>query len=158
MGPPPHTASQLFSERTWIQRMEGHMGAAVLWGMARTFARGPERSILDLPAMYRGFRFSLDAMWPALSVFRLAEHATELQMPAVFFLGRLDRWVPPEISLEYIDRLNAPVKRIVWFEESGHEMFVDEPVRFNQAMAENVLPLISMGAQDQASALATARS
>jgi len=151
MGPPPHTASQLFSERTWIQRMESHMGPAVLWNMVRTFSRGPERSILDLPAMFRGFRFSLEAMWPGLCRLQLAEQVTHLEMPAVFFLGRLDRWVPPDISLAFIDQLDAPSKQIVWFEESGHEMFVDEPGRFNAAMVETVLPLVPTEAREDRS-------
>jgi hypothetical protein len=32
--------------------------------------------------------------------------------------------------------LSAPSKKLVWFERSGHEMFVDEPQRFHAAMAE----------------------
>jgi hypothetical protein len=34
----------------------------------------------------------------------------------------------------YIDVLSAPSKELVWFEESGHEPFVDEPAKFNAAM------------------------
>jgi pimeloyl-ACP methyl ester carboxylesterase len=150
MGPPPHTASQLFSERMWIERMEGQMKPSSLWAMTRMFAGGPERSVLDLPALFRGFRFSMDAMWPALSTFNLAEHVTELSMPTVFFLGRRDRWVPPQVSVEYIDLLRAPSKEIVWFEESSHEMFVDEPARFNEAMVTTVLPLLASEARREA--------
>jgi pimeloyl-ACP methyl ester carboxylesterase len=35
----------------------------------------------------------------------------------------------------------APSKKIVWFEESGHEPFVDEPDRFHAAMVEWVRPV-----------------
>jgi len=59
------------------------------------------------------------------------------------FLGRHDHWVPPEVSLAYLDVLTAPAKKIVWFERSGHEPFVDEPDKFNTAMVELVRPVIA---------------
>ena len=119
------------------------MKPSILWGMMRAFSHGPEWSIFDLPAMYRGFRFSLDAMWPALRAINLAEEVRELEMPTAFFVGRKDRWVPPELSVAFIDALTAPSKEVVWFEESAHEMFVDEPDKFNAAVVEKVLPLFA---------------
>ncbi len=38
--------------------------------------------------------------------------------------------------------LGAPSKRLVWFEESGHEPFMDEPAKFNAAMAEVARPVL----------------
>ncbi len=59
-----------------------------------------------------------------------------------FLLGRNDQWVPPETSVAYFDALTAPSKKLVWFEHSGHEPFVDEPDRFNAAMADFVRPIL----------------
>ncbi len=64
-------------------------------------------------------------------------------MPVFFFLGRHDHWVPPEISVAYFDALTAPAKTLVWFEESGHEPFVDEPAKFNASMVELVRPVVA---------------
>jgi pimeloyl-ACP methyl ester carboxylesterase len=61
-----------------------------------------------------------------------------LQIPVFFFLGRRDHQVPAETSVAYFDALVAPSKKLVWFEESGHEPFVDEPAKFNTAMVELV--------------------
>jgi hypothetical protein len=44
----------------------------------------------------------------------------------------------------YFDALSAPSKKLVWFEESEHEMFADEPARFNTAMIEWVRPIVAM--------------
>jgi hypothetical protein len=33
-----------------------------------------------------------------------------------------------------LDVLTVPSKKLVWFEQSGHEPFVDEPARFKAAM------------------------
>ena len=81
-------------------------------------------------------------MWDEVSKLNLMKLAPTLQMPVFFFLGRQDHWVPPETSVAYFDTLNAPAKTLVWFEKSGHEMFVDEPAKFNMAMVELVRPLV----------------
>jgi pimeloyl-ACP methyl ester carboxylesterase len=88
--------------------------------------------------MLRGFRPSLDAMWTEVSRLNLVK-----LVPVFFFLGRHDHWVAPEISVAYFDALTAPSKALVWFEESGHEPFVDEPAKFNASMAELVRPVLA---------------
>jgi len=90
----------------------------------------------------RAFRFTLGAMWPEVSRLNLIELVPALQIPVFFFLGRKDHWVAPEVSVAYLDALTAPSKKLVWFEDSGHEPFVDEPAKFNAAMAELVRPVL----------------
>jgi pimeloyl-ACP methyl ester carboxylesterase len=141
IGPPPHTAKGLWTERKWLHRLEGRQGIEALWHLGKIILGQPETSILDLPRTLRGFRFSLDAMWAEVSRLNLLMIAPTLQMPVFFFLGRRDHWVPPEASVAYFDTLTAPSKKLVWFEESGHEPFVDEPAKFNQAMVELVRPV-----------------
>ena len=143
IGPPPHTASSLLVQRTWLSRFEGRLGAKAIWNLGRVVLGAPEASIFDLPRAMRGLRFSLDAMWSEVSRLNLVSIAPALQMPVFFFLGRKDHWVPTEMSVAYYDALTAPSKKLVWFEESGHEPFVDEPARFNAAMAELVLPVLA---------------
>jgi pimeloyl-ACP methyl ester carboxylesterase len=135
IGPPPHTAKRLWTERTWLRRLEGQLSPRALWKMGRVLVGVPEASILELPKMMRAFRFSLDAMWDEVSRLNLLTLAPALQVPVFFSLGRRDHWVPPETSVAYFDALTAPSKRLVWFEESGHEPFADEPNKFNCTMA-----------------------
>jgi pimeloyl-ACP methyl ester carboxylesterase len=138
IGSPPHNAASLWTERTWLQRLEGKLGTKALLEMGRIFLGGPESSIFDLPNLLRGFRFSLDAMWAEVSTLNLAKLVPALEMPVFFFLGRHDHWVPPETSVAYFDTLTAPLKKLIWFEESGHEPFADEPAKFNTMMVESV--------------------
>jgi pimeloyl-ACP methyl ester carboxylesterase len=77
-----------------------------------------------------------------VSQLNLLKVASALQMPVFFFLGRNDHWVPTETSVAYFDALTAPSKKLVWFEQSGHEPFVDEPAKFNAAMVELVRPVV----------------
>ena len=142
IGPPPHTAKSLWTQRTWLSRLEGHLRAKTLWSLGRIVLGGPERSIFDLPNLLRGFRFSLDAMWAEVSRMNLMNVVPGLRMPVFFFLGRRDHWVPSETSVAYFDALVAPSKRLVWFNESGHEPFVDEAAKFNASMVELVRPAV----------------
>jgi len=142
IGPPPHTVESLWTQRMWLSRLEGRMQPRALRKLGRAVLAGQEYSIFDLPRTMRGFRFSLGAMWAEVSRLNLIDLAPALQVPVFFLLGRNDHWVPAEISVAYLDALSAPSKRLVWFEESGHEPFVDEPAKFNGAMAELVRPVL----------------
>jgi len=81
IGPPPYTAGSVWKERTWLQRFDGQLGGRALWNIGRIVLGRPESSILDLPNIVRGFRFSLDAMWPEVSSLNLMKLAPGLQMP-----------------------------------------------------------------------------
>ncbi|MGE0135586.1 MAG: alpha/beta fold hydrolase [Dehalococcoidia bacterium] len=141
IGPPPHTARQLWTERTSLQRLEGNLTPAKLWAMGQILLGSREYSLLDLLRLYRGFRSTLDLMWSEVSALDLNVLAPALEVPVFFFLGRHDHWVPPEVSVAYFDRLTAPSKQLLWFEASGHEPFADEPSKFNASMVELVRPL-----------------
>lgn len=142
IGPPPHDAARLWKQRTWLQRLDGQLTARAMWAMGRVFLEGTETSLADLPNLVRGFRFSIDAMWAEVSRLNLLEAVPALQMPVFFLLGRRDHFVPPETSVAYFEALTAPSKRLVWFEASGHEPFVDEPATFNAVLADVVRPCL----------------
>ncbi|MGZ8815775.1 MAG: alpha/beta fold hydrolase [Mycobacterium sp.] len=142
IGPPPYSASSVFTERMWLQRLDGQLSPRALWRLGRVVFGG-ESSILHLPNQLRGFRFSMDAMWDEVSALNLLSAAPALQMPVFFLLGRRDHWVPPETSVAYFEALSAPSKRILWFDQSGHEPFVDEPTKFNHAVIDMVRPLVA---------------
>jgi pimeloyl-ACP methyl ester carboxylesterase len=141
IGPPPHTADQLWTQRTCLTRLDGGMRPRAMWKLGRAVLASKESSILELPTTMRAFRFSLRAMWAETSRLNLLDLAPALEMPVFFFLGRNDHWVPPETSMTYFDALTAPSKQLIWFERSGHEPFIDEPTKFNAAIAELARPV-----------------
>jgi pimeloyl-ACP methyl ester carboxylesterase len=142
LGPPPYGARDVFAQRAALARLEGGMRPKALWKMGRAVLSSAESSLFELRNTMQGFRFSLDAMFSEASRLNLLEAVPALQMPVFFFLGRNDHWVPAETSVAYVDALIAPSKRLVWFEGSGHEPFVDEPAKFNALTAELVRPAL----------------
>lgn len=150
IGPPPYPAQAVFTERTLLARFEGRMSPPAIWKVARAVLGAKESSVFELPRAWRGFRFSMDAMWAEVSRLNLIELVPTLQVPVLFFLGRQDHWVPPHTSVAYFDALTAPSKQLVWFEHSGHELFADEPGKFNAAMVELALPALLAGLRGRA--------
>jgi pimeloyl-ACP methyl ester carboxylesterase len=142
IGPPPYSADAVWTERSWASRLDGQLSAKSLWAFVRAHLSTPELSVLDLFRLMPTFRSTFAAMWPEVSQVNLFEAAPSLEMPVFFFLGRRDPWVPPETSVAYLDALRAPAKTLLWFEDSGHEPFVDEPEKFNASMVDLVRPVV----------------
>ena len=142
IGAPPYSAKDVFTERTWLWRLDGGLRVRSLLDLARTFFSAKESSLLEAPSTWRAFRSTFGVMWSEVSKIDLNQLAPALDLPVFFFLGANDHWVPPETSVTYFEKLTAPSKKLVWFEKSGHEPFVDEPEKFNALMAELVRPIV----------------
>ena len=140
IGPPPHAFWDMVVERKWITRFAGIVRGMSLWRFTRITLSGPEASIFDLPNILRSQLITPKVMWQELMGVNLLKTAPVLRMPVFFFLGRHDRVVVPETSVAYFDVLQAPSKRLFWFEESGHEPPTEEPDKFNGLMVDLVRP------------------
>jgi D-alanyl-D-alanine carboxypeptidase len=65
------------------------------------------------------------------------DHARDFPVstiPVYFIQGRYDYECPGELAEIYYNSLEAPVKRFTWFEYSAHDVYYDEPDKFNQEM------------------------
>jgi pimeloyl-ACP methyl ester carboxylesterase len=146
IGPPPHTVHKVMVQRKWLTRFVGFVRGMSMWKFSRIMVGKPESSLLDLPNILRGTEFSTYAMWDEISALNLVKAAPALAMPVFFFIGRHDHMIAPQTSVAYFYALNAPLKRLVWFEESAHEPSFEEPAKFNAAMRELVRPVALAGA------------
>ena len=63
-------------------------------------------------------------------------------MPIFFLLGRYDWHVPAVLAQQYFEKIEAPCKRLVWFEQSAHNPPFEEPEKFNQLLIAEVLPMV----------------
>jgi proline iminopeptidase len=62
-------------------------------------------------------------------------------VPIFFLSGRTDHVVDAPLTFEYLQRISAPQKSFLWFEDSGHYPPFEEPQKFNAWMIESVLPI-----------------
>jgi pimeloyl-ACP methyl ester carboxylesterase len=81
----------------------------------------------ELVRIIRGSRSSLAAMFEELQGLDLRHRVRRLHVPVAFFLGRHDHHVDPKLAAEYFETLDAPAKRLLWFERSAHDIPFDEP-------------------------------
>lgn len=60
----------------------------------------------------------------------------QIQVPVYLIEGRHDWNVPAVLAKQWLDSLDSPRKKIIWFEKSGHGPLEEEPEKFNQTLAD----------------------
>ncbi len=100
-----------------------------------------EYSLSDLVGIALGYKRVLKAMWPEVGATDLMDSVT-FSVPVFVFDGKLDMNTPAELVGDWFDRIQAPHKELIWFENSGHNPMGDEPERFKKLLREklSVLP------------------
>ncbi|HEX9062145.1 MAG TPA: alpha/beta hydrolase [Clostridia bacterium] len=64
----------------------------------------------------------------------------KVKVPVYFFSGRHDYDTPFALVQQYYNLVNAPKKELVWFENSAHFPFYEEPEKFNGELINKILP------------------
>jgi pimeloyl-ACP methyl ester carboxylesterase len=64
----------------------------------------------------------------------LMDSVARVEIPIYFFSGRYDYCDPFSLAEEYFARIDAPKKHFVWFENSAHFPFYEEPAEFARQM------------------------
>lgn len=100
----------------------------------------PEYTPADIKAWDAGSAFSVTTLWPQLRNVSFKD-LHRLGVPVVFLLGRHDYTVPATIAAAWMEQVQAPSKKTVWFEHSAHLPMIEEPGRVFAALLRDVLPL-----------------
>lgn len=142
IGPPPHGVDAMLISRRWVERFGGAFHGdlstgKLIWAALST----DEANVMDLILFGRGNRFSLERLWQEFSRLDLTRYKT-FKMPVFFLLGRDDWQVPATLAASYFESIEAPCKRLVWFERSAHNPPFEEPGRFNSVMIREVFPTV----------------
>jgi pimeloyl-ACP methyl ester carboxylesterase len=82
---------------------------------------------------------SFDILNPDLMKVDLFNQVKKVQVPVYFAIGRFDYRTPSELSLKYLDSLEAPLKKWKWFENSSHFPQLEEPNEFCNFLINTVL-------------------
>jgi proline iminopeptidase len=92
----------------------------------------------EIRRLIRANVLSLDAMLDELLTLDLTRRVLRVDVPVFFFLGRHDRHTEAALAAAYFWDLQAPTKRLIWFEHSAHNVPFEEPALFNVQVAEAV--------------------
>ncbi len=130
----PDWYRQLMEERKWLLHFGGvyHTSNSYtheIWLMLKAH----EYSLAEVSLWPGRSSASLKQLWPEVMGVNFYETVPSLDCPVIFFVGRFDENAPAQLTKEYYQKLVAPArKRLVWFENSAHDIFYDEPQKLEQ--------------------------
>jgi pimeloyl-ACP methyl ester carboxylesterase len=139
IGPPPHLTSKQFGTRVrWASNFGGVTTGETYASLARqlvsSLVRCPDYPARDIIRTVRGVTATQAALLPDLASMDLTRSLPRLDVPLVMVQGRLDQVAPGESAQQYASSLQAPGKRLIWFEASAHTPHLDEPAKFRDVM------------------------
>lgn len=100
----------------------------------------PDYTPEDRRAANQGSALAIQTLIPQMGNLS-AENIRRLDVPTIFILGRHDYTVVAPIAAAWLERLQAPSKRLIWLEHSAHLMMVEEPGRTLAALLQHVRPI-----------------
>lgn len=133
-GSDTYTKTGKFVERMMLFRLGGLMHTGGLRAVLAIMLGAREFSIAECIRYARneGTGFSIPLMAGELMRVNLLDEIKEIAVPVFLFEGRYDYTAPSVLAEEFFAALKAPYKRLVWFDESGHPMDVEEPEKFQR--------------------------
>lgn len=145
VGPPVngfYKDNKVFVQRDYLNRyggvQYGRHGSFIGNTLPMIPAMFREYSILTMLRYIKADLYCLNSSLGKEQVNFFAE-AAALEVPVYLFLGRHDYNCPFALAEEWFRALQAPEKRLVWFERSAHEPQWEEPAAWNRAFREVVL-------------------
>lgn len=111
-------------------------GARSYWPMLWWGARASEYTFQDVLNVPKGAsRLEKKMRYDVISG-PLDQNVLSVKVPVYFVLGRRDWNTPSTLAAQYFGRLQAPAKRLYWFEHAAHFPFVEDPVQFDAVMQD----------------------
>jgi len=139
----PNWYEALIVERKWLVKLGGEVytkdnynSIYITPGLLPS-----EYTLIDFINFGKGSQFSLKALWPQIMKINLMESANSLSVPIFFFQGRNDYNTSSTLVSEYFEILDAPSKKLIWFEKSGHHPMYEESELYDRLLIEELLPL-----------------
>lgn len=112
-------------ERRWSDFFGGVMAYRTRQVDGIAVRLSPEYSDEEAERVFESNGFSQEFLLsPVLSID--LTHVTELDCPLIILAGRHDRTVNSEVAHEWFERVQAPLKHFFWFENSAHEVMMEE--------------------------------
>jgi pimeloyl-ACP methyl ester carboxylesterase len=124
-----------------INRRRGYFG--LLWDTASRVLSSPHYALRERVPILAAIPKTQELMLAPINHFDLRTAVARIQVPIVFFQGRHDVGTKPDLVAQYAANLAAPRgKSLVWFEDSAHMPYYEEPGLFREALLRAInLPI-----------------
>jgi proline iminopeptidase len=132
--------AKIGTERKWSVMLGGLTYGRSSYGYYENlFQLSPEYTDQDLAAIDKGSELSLGPLLPVMASLSYST-VTRFKCPILLFEGRHDSTTPAQLAADWLARVQAPGKKMIWFENSAHMAMVEEPGRFLIHLVQDVLP------------------
>ncbi len=85
----------------------------------------------------------LNRIWPEIGALDFPNTNTKFEVPFFIFQGHQDMNTPWTLVQGWYDKIEAPQKDLIFFDNSGHNPMSDEPEAFKKAVREHFEPIIA---------------
>ena len=100
----------------------------------------PDYADADFKAIDAGSALTLPKLLPELARVDFST-MKQVRCPVIIFAGRYDHTTPSEPVRRWFAALSAPYKHWVWFENSAHMLYAEEPGRVLVHLVEDARPI-----------------
>jgi pimeloyl-ACP methyl ester carboxylesterase len=117
-----------------VERFGGNMHNVISFpSIAKTCEEYTEADFNNIP---KGLEFSNKYLWKEVIETNFMDNITEFRIPVYFLCGKYDYLTPTVLIEKYCNKINAPTKKVIIFENSAHFPYIEEPDKFAQAIVE----------------------
>ncbi|HEY5808496.1 MAG TPA: alpha/beta hydrolase [Povalibacter sp.] len=137
---PQRNLQNLAIERRWLAHYGGYFragGAGQHYAVAQL---SPTYNAADLQTRQEAHDFILQSMWGELGGVDL-NNTIQFDVPVIVMQGRHDRGTSSQLVKQWHAAVKAPYKKLIWFEDSSHMVYEEEPGKLLVALANELLPL-----------------
>jgi len=126
----------VLAQRKYLKKYGGFLrGTSILDMQIGSYLKTTEYRGFSVFSYFKASQYCLRILWPKMANVDLSRDAAEFGTPVYLFLGRYDWNTPSSLATDWLSGISAPVKGILWFEESAHCPAFEEPEKFMAAMA-----------------------
>lgn len=137
----PVSLEDLGVQRKWLNFFGGAVyGRKGFSAEVAAMRLSPEYTDEDLAAVWTANAFSEKHLLGAAIDADFTD-VTKLECPLILFNGRHDYNVSATVAAEWFERVDAPWKKLVWFEYSAHEMMNEQPGKTLVSLVKYARPL-----------------
>jgi proline iminopeptidase len=137
---PERNLQNLGAERRWLAEYGGYYWPTGVGHNGAIASLSPDYSAKELKVRDEAQGFSDSALWTEVGRINLMDR-TRFRVPVLILQGRHDRGTSSALVAEWFARVRAPAKQLIWFEDSAHMTFEEEPGKFLVTLVNEALPL-----------------
>ncbi|MEB6550484.1 alpha/beta hydrolase [Heyndrickxia sporothermodurans] len=139
-APPWDKVSSEHIHNHLLQKLGGgviHKGSFMKLFLLPLFKR-PEYHLFDVIKWLKGQWFSKSSLKEEAEAIDLYQDDLSIQIPIAFCNGRYDYTCPGELAEDFYYKLQAPVKKWIWFEQSAHTPMIEEAESFQRFVLDTL--------------------